>query len=98
MTMTNEVQTQEQELPIEPNWGALRLLMDQARNWMWMVHAFDQHELQTIDLAYELLFDEFESDEAKRKRVAFRVTRMVTSDEDLEKLLYPPRSFAELMA
>ena len=76
--MTNELpQTTEieEEHFIEPNWEALKLMMEQAMNYMWRSDASDAYgsaELETVTMAHNVLFS-CKTDEARFQEIAFRV-------------------------
>ncbi len=88
----------EQREPTKPNWEVLKLLLDQAVDWIMHDDAADEYgpaEIETLSLLHELLFKDYESDEARLKDIAFRLTCMAQATEGLADLLYPFRPLTE---
>lgn len=93
------ITTNDEREPTEPNWEVLRPLLRQAIDWIVHDDAADEYgpaELETLTLAYELLFEDFKSKEARLKCIAFRITCMGQATDGLEELLQPFRDLREL--
>jgi hypothetical protein len=86
-----EYETECEKTPTEPNWEVLKLLLDQAMDWM----AYDEGEygaaeLEPLTLTYHMLFTKWDSAEARAHEIACRMKMMLWWVEGLHEAFWGP--------